>query len=188
MSYLNDEELKLIGFKKYGKNVKISNKSSIYGASSIQIGDNVRIDDFSILSAVGGFITIGSHIHIASHAILIGAGGIEMNDFSGLSSRVALYSASDDYSGDYLIGPVMEEDCLNIIKGQITLQKYVTIGTSATIMPNVNFGEGSVLGAYSMATRDTEEWSIYAGVPARKIKNRKKGLLNLTPIMIDKWK
>ena len=70
-SFYTDEELKEIGFKSYGKNVLLSRKTSIYGANNISIGNNVRIDDFCILS---GNITLGNYIHIASACLLFGGG------------------------------------------------------------------------------------------------------------------
>ena len=183
----SEEELNQIGFKSFGKNVKISKQVSFYSPQNITIGDNVRIDDFCILSATNGFIILQNHIHIAGFCNLIGGGGIVMENYSGLSSRVSLYSCSDDYSGDFLIGPVMEEECLNIKKGKINLCKYVTIGTNSAVMPNVKLNEGSVLGAFSLATREIPEWEIHGGVPARRLKKRKKGLLNLVKYMEEKW-
>jgi galactoside O-acetyltransferase len=188
MAFLSENELKEIGFKSLGRNVKISNKASIYAPQNISIGDNVRIDDFCVLSAFGGYIYLHNHIHIAVFCNLIGKGGIEMKDYSGLSSRVSLYSASDDYSGDYLIGPIMENECLKIIEGPIILEKYVTIGTNSAVFPNVTLQEGSVLGSFSLLTKNTETWSVNAGVTAKKIKSRKKGLLELVKIMEEKWR
>jgi acetyltransferase-like isoleucine patch superfamily enzyme len=187
MAFLSENELNKIGFKTIGRNVKISDRASIYAPQNITIGDNVRIDDFCILSATEGFIRLHNHIHIAAFCILIGRGGITMDDYSGLSSRVSLYSASDDYSGDFLIGPIMELECLNIIEGPIVLKKYVTIGTNSTILPNVTLNVGSVLGAFSLLTKDTEEWTVSAGVIAKKIKTRKRGLLQLITKMEAKW-
>jgi hypothetical protein len=46
MAYLTDEQLKDMGFKSLGNNVKVSDKASIYNANQIEIGDNSRIDDF----------------------------------------------------------------------------------------------------------------------------------------------
>lgn len=110
-----------------------------------------------------------------------------MFDYSGLSCRVSLYSASDDYSGDYLIGPIMEENCVNIIQGPIVIEKYATVGMNSAILPNVVLKEGSVLGSFSLLKNDTEEWSINAGVSAKKVKSRKKGLLELVQKMEEKW-
>jgi acetyltransferase-like isoleucine patch superfamily enzyme len=185
--FLTENELLEIGFKHLGNNVKISSKASIYGASNISIGNNVRIDDFTILSAASGSITLHNHIHIAAFCNLIGSGEIEMHDFSGLSSRTSLYSASDDYSGNYLIGPIMEKECLNVIAEKITLHRFVTVGTNSTVLPGVTANEGSVLGAYSMANKNMESWFVYVGVPAKKFKKRASGLLELVKIMDQKW-
>ena len=99
-SFLSNEELMKIGFKSLGKDVLISRKASIYGAKNISIGSHVRIDDFCILS---GNITIGDYIHVAAGCYLFGGkSGIEMKDFSALSSRSAVYADTDDYSGNAL--------------------------------------------------------------------------------------
>ena len=44
-------------------------------------------------------------------------------------------------------------------------------------MPGVTFGEGSILGANSLATKDLEPWTIYVGSPARPVKKRKKDII-----------
>lgn len=187
MPFLSQEDLNKIGLKSVGKNVKISDRATLYAPENISIGDNVRIDDFCVLSAAGGYIRLHNHIHIAPFCFLAGKGGIEMCDYSGISCRVSLYSVNDDYNGDSLIGPIMERECLKIIEGPVVLQKYVTVGINAAVLPNVTLREGSILGAYSLATKDLEEWSIYVGVTARKLKSRRKGLLDLVHIMENKW-
>lgn len=60
-SFFSESELKAIGFLKYGKNVLVSRKASIYNPEQMVLGDNIRIDDFCILS---GNIKLGSYIHI----------------------------------------------------------------------------------------------------------------------------
>lgn len=81
MAILTEEQLKDVGFKSIGQNVRISDKASIYGAKNISIGSNVRIDDFVVLSAGVGGIEIGSYIHIAVFSSLIGAEKITLSDF-----------------------------------------------------------------------------------------------------------
>ncbi len=49
---------------------------------------------------------------------------------------------------------------------------YAWICARASVAPGVNVGEGAVLGMGSVATRDLEPWSVYAGVPAAKVKER----------------
>ena len=105
--FYTKKELDKIGFKSVGNNVLISNKASIYGAQNIEIGSNVRIDDFCILSAGDGGIKIGNYIHIACYAHLIGAGEIIVEDHAQISGKASIYSSSDDFSGDFLIGPTV---------------------------------------------------------------------------------
>ncbi|TSB44528.1 acyltransferase, partial [Alkalicoccobacillus porphyridii] len=54
MAYLDEIQLKEMGFKSVGENVKISDKASFYGCDNISIGNNVRIDDFCVFSAGEG--------------------------------------------------------------------------------------------------------------------------------------
>ena len=176
-SFYTPEELAQLGLKSYGENVRISRYAQIYTPEKISIGDNVRIDDFCILS---GNITIGSHIHIAAYCAMYGADyGIIMEDYTGLSARATIYAAMDDFSGDYLIGPIHEDKSINVTGGLVQICKYAQIGVGGLVFPSVCVGEGTVLGAMSMAKQALIPWSIYAGIPAKKIKNRSKGLLVL---------
>jgi galactoside O-acetyltransferase len=99
MAMLPASDVQRLGFERVGLNAQISDKASFYGASRISLGNNVRIDDFCVLSAGAGGISIGDHVHIAVYSSLIGAGRITLSDFCNISSRVAIYSSSDDYSG-----------------------------------------------------------------------------------------
>jgi galactoside O-acetyltransferase len=173
-SFYSKEELSTLGFKSIGKNVLISHKCSIYGASTMIIGSNVRIDDFCILS---GNINIGSNIHIASYCALFGSKGIVLRDFSGLSSRVTIYTESDDYMGEGLTNPVIPYKYRIIRGSQVEIGKHALVGSGALILPDGNLTEGSVLGAMSLLKTTTEPWYIYAGVPAKKLKIRKKEVI-----------
>ena len=98
VSFYSKEELKKLGIKEIGENVFISKKASIYSPEKIKIGNNVRIDDFCILS---GDIEIGDYVHIAAYVALYGKYGIKIGDFCGCSARCTIYSATDDFSGEY---------------------------------------------------------------------------------------
>ena len=173
-SFYTEKELLELGLKRYGKNVLISRKCSMYSPKEISIGNNVRIDDFCILS---GNITLGSNIHIAAYCALYGTFGIEMEDYTGLSPRCTIFSATDDFSGDYLISPMVEQSKTNVTGGKVLIKKYSQIGANCVIMPNLTIGEGVTVGTMSMVNKSSENWSIYVGIPAKKIKERKKGLL-----------
>lgn len=176
-NFYNQEELKEIGLKNHGKNVSISRKCSIYGAENISIGNNVRIDDFCILS---GHITIGNYVHISAYSALYGNFGIVLEDFSGISPHCTILSGSDDFSGEYLINPTVPSEFTNVTGGVIHLSKYTQIGVGTVIMPNVTIGEGSVIGAKSLVLKSTGKWGIYIGTPVNYLKPRKKTLLTLS--------
>ena len=62
-SFYSREELAALGLKSYGKNVLISRYCRIYNPQNVVIGDNVRIDDFTIISA-WKYLIIGNYFHI----------------------------------------------------------------------------------------------------------------------------
>lgn len=177
MSYLSDEQLKSMGFKKLGSEVKVSDKASIYNCENIEIGDSSRIDDFCIVS---GKVTIGKFVHIAPFCLVAGGEkGIIMDDFSGLAYDVKVFSQSDDYSGMSLTNPTVDDEFKNETKEQVILSKHVIIGAGSMVFPGVVIGEGCSIGAMTCVSKSTEPWGIYVGNPAKRIKERKKDLLDL---------
>ena len=125
----------------------------------------------------GGYINIGSYIHIAAFGIFFGGSGIVMEDFTTTSSRVCIYSVSDDYSGETMTNPMVSEKYKKLEYGKVTIKKHSIIGTGTTILPGVTLEEGTSIGANSLVLKSTESWGIYAGSPIKKLKDRKKDLL-----------
>lgn len=176
-SFYTEQELQVFGFKEYGTNVMISRKASIYGASHISLGNNVRIDDFCVLS---GDISFGNNIHLAAYSALYGGeAGISIDDYANISSRVCIYAISDDYSGDSMTNPTIPEKYKKVQKESVRIGKHVIIGSGCTILPGVELKEGSAIGAMSLCKKSTDCWGIYAGIPAKMIKSRKKDLLQM---------
>lgn len=176
MGFLTREQLENIGFAKLGNEVLISDKASIYNPGKITIGNKVRIDDFCVLSAGDGGIAIGDYVHIAVYSLLIGAGRITLQDFSGISSRVSVYSSNDDYSGSFLTNPTVPEKFKDVKVADVTIEKHVIIGSGSVVLPGVVIGRGAAIGALSLVTKSCEEFKVYSGAPAKVIKKRKNGL------------
>lgn len=177
MAFLTTQQLNQMGFASLGQNVLISDKASIYGANLIRIGNNVRIDDFCVLSAGKGGIEIGNYVHIAIYTSLVGAGKITLDDFSNISSKVAIYSSNDDYSGEYMTNPMVPEKYTNVNHADVTIGKHVIVGSGTVILPGITLHEGVAIGALSLVTKDCEAFGVYIGTPAKRIKNRERGLL-----------
>lgn len=186
MAFLSPAQLKNIGFASYGENVCISDKASFYGVERINIGSHVRIDDFCVLSAGAGGITLGNYIHIAVYNSLIGKGKILLEDFCNLSSRVSIYSSNDDYSGSFMTNPMVPSAFTDVQHADVHLKKHTIVGSGSVILPGVVLHEGVAVGALSLINKDCESFSIYVGNPARKIKDRKKDLLIVERKMQEK--
>ncbi|MBR1617243.1 acyltransferase [bacterium] len=175
-SFYTEDELKKLNLKSYGKNVLISKKCSIYSPETLEIASNVRIDDFCIIS---GNIKIGNYVHIGAFCALYGKFGIQIGNFCGISPRSSLFSATDDFSGDYMISPMVPEELVRVHGGKITMENYSQIGANSTVMPDITLKEGAVSGACSFINKNLEEWTINKGIPVRFYKNRSRNLKNL---------
>ena len=174
-SFLSKQEIDSFGFSAVGEDVHISRFAHFYGAEKIHIGNHVRIDDFCILS---GEIVLGSFIHLAANVLLFaGDSSIEVGDYSTLSSRCAVYAISDDYSGEAMTNPTVPKEFRNVTGKKVTIGKHVIVGTGSTILPGVEIGEGGSFGAMSLINKSTAPWGIYMGAPCRRIRDRRKDLL-----------
>lgn len=177
MPFLSQEQLNLMGFKKLGSNVRIGDKAAIYNADEVMIGDNSRIDDFCVIS---GKVSIGRNVHIAVFCNVAGGSeGVTLEDFAGLAYGCHVFSQSDDYTGRTLTNPTVPAAFKRETKKAVRIGRHCIVGTSSLIFPGVTLGEGCSVGAMSMVTKSTDEWSVYFGVPAKKLKDRKRNLLEL---------
>lgn len=176
MSFLTESQLNSIGFLSVGKNVFISDKCSIYNAKNIRIGDNVRIDDFCILSAGTKGIFIGNNVHIACYAALIGSEEIHVSDFAGISSRTIVYSSTDDYVGPFLTNPTVPDLYKNVINKRVEIGRHVVIGAGSIILPGSYLMDFSSVGAMSLINGQVPSFCVFAGIPAKKIKDRDRGI------------
>jgi acetyltransferase-like isoleucine patch superfamily enzyme len=177
MAYYTDQQLDILGFKSIGKNIKISDKASIYNHDQIEIGDNSRIDDFCVIS---GKIKIGKNVHITPMCLVAGGEkGIIFEDFVALAYGSQVFTQSDDYSGETMTNSTVPLKYKDETKAKVVLGKHSIVGAGSIIMPGVMMAEGTSIGAMSLVRKSTEEWSIYVGNPAKRLKARKKDLLVL---------
>lgn len=188
MGFLSKSKLFKMGFAYVADDALISERAVFYGAERISIGSKTRIDDFCVISAGEGGVDIGRFIHIAVYCSLQGKGRIVMEDFSGLSSKCTVYSSSDDFSGKSLTNPCIPAEFRKFISGDVYLRKHVIVGTCSTIMPGVEIGLGSAIGAYSLVSKSIAPFSIAVGVPAKAVKRRKDDILFLEKEFLRSFK
>ncbi|OCB23474.1 O-acetyltransferase [Mycobacterium malmoense] len=177
MAYLDREQLARFGFKRLGRHVKVSDRAAVHNADQIEIGDYSRIDDFCVLS---GRIVMGRNVHLAVLVNIAGGSeGVFLDDFSGIAYGSHVFSQTDDYSGRYLTGPTLPLKYRKEAKLPVRVGRHSIVGAGSMILPGVELGEGTSIGAGSVVTKSTPAWSICVGSPARKIKDRRRDLLLL---------
>jgi dTDP-4-amino-4,6-dideoxy-D-glucose acyltransferase len=179
MSYYSAEELQSLGLASFGEDVRISRKTSLYNPGRISLGSHVRIDDYCVLSAGDGGIRIGNYVHVAVFCSVMGKEAITLDDFSGLSSRVSIYSSNEDYSGKHLTNPTVPDSYRGVENGPVSLGRHVIVGAGSVILPGIRIEDGAAVGSLSLVTRNCETFAIYSGVPARRIGERSRDLLAL---------
>lgn len=179
MAWLTEQQMIAMGFAGFGHHVLLSDKASYYNCANIRLADNIRIDDFCVLSAGEGGIEIESYVHVAVFTSLIGRGKIRIGNFANLSSRVSVYSSTDDFSGEAMSNPTVPEALTNVYHADVNIERHVIIGSGSIVLPGVTLQEGVAVGALSLVKQDCDAFGIYAGVPAQRKGERKQNLLTL---------
>src|SRR4051794_37115970 len=183
--YLTEADLARQGIKKLGSNVRVHETAILVDLERIEIGSNVRIDPYCVLSAAGGHLNIGSYIHIGSHNVTVAGGGVELADFVNLSQGVRIYSVSDDYTGESLTSPMIPRHLSRALSGPVRLGRHVIVGSGSVILPRLTIEDGCAIGALSLVTQSLPGWGIYAGIPVRLLRARSRQLLTDEAALIE---
>jgi len=163
-------------FARCGAEVRIWPQAKIVGAERMELGNRIIIDDFVLIIARPR-LRIGDFVHIGSHTSVVGGGEFEIEDFAGLSGGVRIYTGNEDYGGGSLTGPTIPPEFRHAVRGKVRICRHAIVGANAVILPNVTIGEGAVVGAGTVVSRDCAPWSVNFGVPARVIGKRPAGTI-----------
>lgn len=109
-------------------------------------------------------VTIGKGCSIAAFLHIWGGGGVVVGDRVLIASHVSIVSETHDHTKH----PMTD----SAVRRPVTIEDDVWIGTHCTIMPGVKLGQGSVIGAGAVVTKDVEPFSINVGVPCKKVGQR----------------
>jgi acetyltransferase-like isoleucine patch superfamily enzyme len=158
--------------KQCGEDVFISTNVEIRRPHLVTVGSHVAIDSGVYLTTAA---EIGDYVHLSPYLTIIGGAHSKLivEDFVTIAAGSRLICGSDRFMGDGFTSVTVPDEFRDTVDfGIIHCGRFAGIGTNVVIMPNVTIGEGSVIGACSLVTKDTEPWTIYVGVPARPIKMR----------------
>lgn len=157
---------------KLGIDARISDKAIITNPDLVTIGNHVAIDPFVFITTA---LEVDDYVHIAPFCSIVGGKlcKLIMKDFSGLSAGCRIVCGSDDYKGEGLTNPPVPIEYRIVTYSVVTLEKYAILGTNVVVHPRVTIGEGTVVGSCSLVTKDLDPWGVYAGVPAKRMSDRK---------------
>lgn len=153
-------------FKSLGKDVQIFEHALILKPEVIELGDGVRIDDYTKVEGGGGLV-IGKYVHISSFSSVFGGGSAKLGDYCGLSQGVRLVTGTEQLTG--VMSAAAPLELRNPRRGHIVMEAHSFVGANAVVMPDIVIGEGAVIGAGAVVTKNVGPWEIVAGVPARTI-------------------
>lgn len=156
-----------------GRNVIIGKTVRIRYPELVSIGNNCIIDDFTYISTS---LELDDYVHIASGCKLIGGpkSMVRMGNFSTLSPGVVLAAGSDDYLGGIAtpLVPYWAKGDYDI--GDIFMGKHCIVGANSVVLPWCHLKDGVAIGALSLGKGIYEPYKLYAGIPAKYLKDRKK--------------
>jgi len=111
-------------------------------------------------------VTIGSDVRINADCTLQAHGGIEIGDLSMLAARVTIVTANHDLSRRGV------EAFDTLVEAPVRIGRHCWLGAGAIVLPGVTIGDGAVVGAGSVVTRDLPPGMVCVGVPARPVRER----------------
>jgi galactoside O-acetyltransferase len=175
-AFLTREALEKLGFLRLGDDVLIHATAVIVDCGRISLGSRVRIDPYVVISNRGG-VVFGNNIHIGSHTVMAGAGAIAIDDYVNISHHVGIYTSNEDVSGRSLSHPTVPGGMART--ASIAFARHSGVGAASLVLPGARFAEGAILGAMSRVGRPLKPWTLYAGVPARRSRERRRDILAL---------
>ena len=158
------------------ENIIIGNNVSFLGDVDLRnrengkiiIEDNATIEgDVRLVSAKEGIIKIGENSAICAYSILNGGADIIIGKYCLISARVSINANEHEFKKEKFIRKQ------GFIHKSVIIEDDVLVGVNVAINKGVKIKKGCIIGANSVITKDTEEYKIYAGVPAKKIGERK---------------
>jgi acetyltransferase-like isoleucine patch superfamily enzyme len=144
---------------------------------SVRIGSGSQIGGSLVLEAAGAAIVIGDRTHVGGGSLIDAAERIEIGNDVLISFEVVImdhdshaleFEKRRDDVADWLAG---KKDWTHVPRCQVRIADKAWIGVRAMILKGVSLGEGCVVAAGAVVTKDVPPWTLVAGVPARVVRS-----------------
>jgi acetyltransferase-like isoleucine patch superfamily enzyme len=139
-----------------------------YVGGNISIGRQCIIHNGAMIVSQGGDITIGNNVSVNPYTVIYGGGGLEIQDGVRIASHVAIIPSNHVFDG------IEVGKCLKKITAKgVVIESGVWLGAGVRVLDGVVIRKGSVIGAGAVVTKSTEVGGVYVGSPARLLRYRK---------------
>jgi acetyltransferase-like isoleucine patch superfamily enzyme len=147
--YSSSEEIKILGNSSLGVgSILITlDTSRLLTLPLLEIGNQTYIGDYVNIRAAGGKITIGDHCLIANGVCIVSSNHGTNKDATIVSQPWS--------------------------RGDVVIGNDVWLGAHTVVLPGVKIGQGAIVGAGAVVTKDVLPYTIVGGIPAVKIGERK---------------
>jgi acetyltransferase-like isoleucine patch superfamily enzyme len=156
-------------FARLGENVIFEPGVLVFHPQNIEIGDNVYVGHATMLKAYHvRRLSIGDHTWIGQACFFHAGGGIQIGRAVGIGPAVKILTSEhqdSDVDIPVLFAPLRF--------APVVIQDGSDIGTNTVVLPGVTIGEGAIVGAGSVVSRDVPDYEVWAGVPARRLRSRR---------------
>ena len=193
--FTSRSRVKVSSLERYKEYVSISKSTIVFNNTNIRfdlphkiqknkyvtIGEKGTINADFVFESEKGEVLIGNNVHLGGVTFLSIDKIIVGNDVT-ISWGVTIYDHNShsvnweerkndnlNYYNDYLNG-TKSKDWTNVISKPVQIESKVWIGFDATILKGVTIGEGAIVAAKSVVTKNVEPWTVVAGNPAKVVK------------------
>lgn len=137
------------------------------GGGQVTIGDDCTLSAGVVLAAYGDYIQLARWVYVGPYATIYGHGGVTIGEGTLIAMHCRILSSSHTIApqGTFIRS---QPDILQ----PTSIGRDVWLGAGATVLGGVNIGDGCVIGAGAVVTRDLPPGSIAIGVPARVVRQR----------------
>ena len=136
---------------------------------AVSMGDHCRLGRDVFMDTPGGQITLGRHVRINVGCVLVSYAHIRIGDDCLIGEYVSVRDAN------HSTAPGEPMRLQPHTSAPISIGRNVWIGRGAVVLKGVSIGEGAVVAANSVVTKDVAPYTVVAGVPARRIKELQHG-------------
>ena len=168
-----------------GDNFNLDLRAPKNGATYLEIGEKSMIDSSFVFETESGHIKVGDRVHIGGGTQLISRNGITIGNDVIIAWNCTIYDHNshsiyweerkNDVSREWEnathgLSVLQDKDWSVVKSAPIVIEDKVWMGFGVTILKDVTIGEGAVIGAGSVVTRDVAPYTVVAGNPAQVVK------------------